>query len=487
MAWSLKDCPSPEETAATTVGSVSCVAAVDDGSSSVTSSFICSAFPGRPNPGTSACLTPSGQDGPQPAAKIATRKPGGESMVLSPAESRRHWECLKFGIVARFGLGGRHVSDWSKQATVVEPLDPFQGGELDKFQRTPRSPSADHLGLVKAVDALGQSIVIAVADAAHGGLDARFGQALGVANRHVLHSPVAMVNQAATLDGAAVSQSLLQGIQHEARLCRTTHPPADDAPGIGVDNKSDVDEALPGRDVCEVRQPQYIRPRRPELPVHPVERTGDGRVADRGTDLAASHCTFQAHLPHQPGHSAACGANALAAELPPHLAHAVDAEVCLEHPPDLGGQHQVAPRSRWQLGRVGAPGSVRAVGGWGDRQHAADRLDPICPTMIVDEGDHRLNGRSSSAWAKYADALRQDLIGLAQFPVLALQRLDPIAVMRCGTGPQTLVALGPPHPAAQRLSRAADLASNRVDRRPLRRMFRLVVKYHAHGAITHLS
>src|SRR5205807_6434028 len=155
-------------------------------------------------------------------------------------ESRRHWECLKFRIVARFGLGGRHVSDWSEQATVVEPLDPFQGGELDKFQRTPRSPSADHLGLVKAVDALGQSIVIAVADAAHGGLDARFGQALGVANRHVLHSPVAMVNQAATPDRAAVSQSLLQGIQHEARLCRTTHPPADDAPGIGVDNKSDV-------------------------------------------------------------------------------------------------------------------------------------------------------------------------------------------------------------------------------------------------------
>src|SRR5207302_120773 len=68
---------------------------------------------------------------------------------------------------------------------------------------------------------------------------------------------------------------------------------------------------------------------------------------------------------------------------------------------------QVAPGSRWQLGRVGAPGSVRAVGGWGDRQHAADRLDPICPTMIVDEGDHRLNGRSSSAWAKYADALRR--------------------------------------------------------------------------------
>src|SRR5207245_10907776 len=116
--------------------------------------------------------------GPAPTApRRATQRGQATAPGLPDAgffESRRHWECLKFGIVARFGLGGRHVSDWSEQATVVEPLDPFQGGELDKFQRTPRSPSADHLGLVKAVDALGQSIVIAVADAAHGGLDARF-------------------------------------------------------------------------------------------------------------------------------------------------------------------------------------------------------------------------------------------------------------------------------------------------------------------------
>ena len=41
--------------------------------------------------------------------------------------------------------------------------------------------------------------------------------------------------------------------------------------------------------------------------------------------------------------------------------------------------------SATQPGWVGAPGRVRAVGGWGDRQHAADWLDPICLTVIVDE------------------------------------------------------------------------------------------------------
>ena len=34
-------------------------------------------------------------------------------------------------------------------------------------------------------------------------------------------------------------------------------------------------------------------------------------------------------------------------------------------------------------------------------------LDPIRPALIVDERDHGLCRRSSSAWAKYADPLRR--------------------------------------------------------------------------------
>ena len=43
---------------------------------------------------------------------------------------------------------------------------------------------------------------------------------------------------------------------------------------------------------------------------------------------------------------------------------------------------------------------VIMVGRRGNRQHLADRLDPVSLAMIVDEGDHGLNRRSSSAWAK---------------------------------------------------------------------------------------
>ena len=69
---------------------------------------------------------------------------------------------------------------------MVEPVDPFEAGELDGFERPPGPAPVDHLGLVEAVDGLGQRVVVAVADTADGRLDAGFGQALGVFARGYL-------------------------------------------------------------------------------------------------------------------------------------------------------------------------------------------------------------------------------------------------------------------------------------------------------------
>ena len=87
-------------------------------------------------------------------------------------------------------------------------------------------------------------------------------------------------------------------------------------------------------------------------------------------------------------------------KLPPDLADAVDAEVLLVHAPDLGIRADVAPGAGRQLARIGAPGGVGVIRRRGDRQNAADRLDPVDGAVLVDEGDHGLNRRSSSAWAK---------------------------------------------------------------------------------------
>jgi hypothetical protein len=48
----------------------------------------------------------------------------------------------------------------------------------------------------------------------------------------------------------------------------------------------------------------------------------------------------------------------------------------------------------------------------GDWQHLADRLDPMRLAVIVNERDHRLNGRSTSAWVKISARLAQNLTGL---------------------------------------------------------------------------
>ena len=50
-------------------------------------------------------------------------------------------------------------------------------------------------------------------------------------------------------------ESLFQSVQDEAGMRRPAHPPADDPAGIGVDDKGDIDEAGPGRDVGEVGDP----------------------------------------------------------------------------------------------------------------------------------------------------------------------------------------------------------------------------------------
>jgi hypothetical protein len=71
----------------------------------------------------------------------------------------------------------------------------------------------DHLGLVKAIDRLSQSIVIAVAHAANRRLDPGSGKALGVSDRYILAAAVAVRDQAAPMNRAPLVDSLLQCIQ----------------------------------------------------------------------------------------------------------------------------------------------------------------------------------------------------------------------------------------------------------------------------------
>ena len=105
--------------------------------------------------------------------------------------------------------------------------------------------------------------------------------------------------------------------------------------------------------------------------------------------------------------------------------------------------------------RVGS-GCVRLapkVGRRGDRQHAADRLDPVRLPMLVDERHHHFARRSSSAWAKNADAFFR--ISLARF---SSKFSRSSCFSRCAfvgrqARPLAAIALRLAHPATQRLRR----------------------------------
>lgn len=72
---------------------------------------------------------------------------------------------------------------------------------------------------------------------------------------------------------ATCVQGLLQRVEHEVGLHRAADPPADDAPREDIDDEGHVYEALPGRDVGEVRHPQLVGPISLEMEVHTVQRT----------------------------------------------------------------------------------------------------------------------------------------------------------------------------------------------------------------------
>ena len=85
-------------------------------------------------------------------------------------------------IVVLFRLGWRDVSDGAKQAPVVEPIDPAEGGHFQILHVAPRALTMNQLGFVETVYSFGEGIVVRIPDAADRWFNACFGQTLGVAN-----------------------------------------------------------------------------------------------------------------------------------------------------------------------------------------------------------------------------------------------------------------------------------------------------------------
>jgi len=98
---------------------------------------------------------------------------------------------------------------------------------------------------------------------------------------------------------------------------------------------------------------------------------------------------------------------AFALQLSPDLPRSVGVRVFFPHPPDVVREFPVAFGASRTSAGIGSLGLLLIVGRGSDRQYRSDRRDSHVLSMFVDEGDHHLCARSSSAFAKYAGASRR--------------------------------------------------------------------------------
>ena len=275
---------------------------------------------------------------------------------------------------------------------------------------------SNHFRLEETDHGFGERIVIRIAAAADRRRDAGVGQAFGVAHRHVLGAAIAVMDQAVGRVVAAVVDRLVEGIEDEICPQRAGHPPPDDAARKDVDDERDVDKAAPRRDVREVGDPELIRPRRREVPIdeidaadRPPSRTASSSIHARPRDRAG-----EPHRPHQPTDAAARRAQMLA----PHLL----ATPCAARRPD-----GVSSQMRRMIARSTSSRCARAERRVGSRRSACARKyvdgaigntrqigsTPYARDASSMKRHHHFGRRSSSAWAKNADAFRR--ISFARF------------------------------------------------------------------------
>jgi hypothetical protein len=112
-----------------------------------------------------------------------------------------------------------------------------------------------------------------------------------------------------------------------------------------VNDEGDIDPALPGRDVGEVRDPQLIGPISPELPVDAIKRARQLRISHCGALRLASAHALQALLAHQPLDGTTRHADTLPIELKPDLVCTIDLQVGAPHTLNLGHQLCIALRT----------------------------------------------------------------------------------------------------------------------------------------------
>lgn len=119
------------------------------------------------------------------------------------------------------------------------------------------------------------------------------------ADRDVLRTAVAVVDDDMVMFRLAGVQRLFQRIEHEVSTSRIGDAPTDNVPGAYIDHEGYIDDALPSGHIGEVGHAKLIRALGVELAIDLLQRVWRCRIGDRGLyDLVLGH-TAQALTAHQ--------------------------------------------------------------------------------------------------------------------------------------------------------------------------------------------
>jgi hypothetical protein len=167
------------------------------------------------------------------------------------------------------------------------------------------------------------------------------------------------------LGRAALSQRHVESGQDELSAQMRLHGPADDAAAPGIEHDGEVQEAGPGRDVGDVRDPQPIGPGGGELPIDEIRCRLRRLVPDRRSKLPPADA-LQLRGPHQAGDALATDVNPLSGQLGMDPRRAVRPSRLAVDPCNQGAQFHIGPGA-WRQ-RSLAP---RVIAAGGDAQRAA--------------------------------------------------------------------------------------------------------------------
>jgi len=93
-------------------------------------------------------------------------------------------------VVEVFDLGRWSLADLAVQATMVEPVDVLEGGELQLIEGAPGPAPSDQLALVEPDGRFGDRVVDRIADRSHRWCRTDLSQALGETNGRELTAGV---------------------------------------------------------------------------------------------------------------------------------------------------------------------------------------------------------------------------------------------------------------------------------------------------------